>query len=85
METFNFKLFCLIIFIFFSFFPLCAGLEFKKELGKEMENEYRCLWDTVTKLAAKYSFGDAFPIRKTSQLFLEQEQTLFRGTDNSTN
>ncbi|KGM00230.1 putative ATP-dependent RNA helicase DDX60, partial [Charadrius vociferus] len=54
------------------------GLEFKKELGKEMENEYRCLWDTVTKLAAKYSFGDAFPIRKTSQLFLEQEQTLFR-------
>uniref|UniRef100_A0A663DQ04 DExD/H-box helicase 60 n=1 Tax=Aquila chrysaetos chrysaetos TaxID=223781 RepID=A0A663DQ04_AQUCH len=52
--------------------------EFKKELGKEMENEYQCLWDTVTKLAMKYSFGDAFPIRKTSQLFLEQEQTLFR-------
>uniref|UniRef100_A0A663DPN7 DExD/H-box helicase 60 n=1 Tax=Aquila chrysaetos chrysaetos TaxID=223781 RepID=A0A663DPN7_AQUCH len=41
-------------------------------------NEYQCLWDTVTKLAMKYSFGDAFPIRKTSQLFLEQEQTLFR-------
>ncbi|NXE74304.1 DDX60 helicase, partial [Cochlearius cochlearius] len=55
------------------------GLEFKKELGKEMENEYQCLWDTVTKLAVKYSFGDAFPIRKTSQLFLEQKQTLFRG------
>uniref|UniRef100_A0A8C8B629 DExD/H-box helicase 60 n=1 Tax=Otus sunia TaxID=257818 RepID=A0A8C8B629_9STRI len=54
------------------------GLEFKKELGKEMENEYKCLWDTVTKLAVKYSFGEAFPIRKTSQLFLEQEQTLFR-------
>ncbi|XP_054058697.1 probable ATP-dependent RNA helicase DDX60 isoform X2 [Rissa tridactyla] len=54
------------------------GLEFKKELGKEIENEYQCLWDTVTKLAVKYSFGDAFPIRKTSQLFLEQEQTLFR-------
>ncbi|KFW71861.1 putative ATP-dependent RNA helicase DDX60, partial [Pygoscelis adeliae] len=54
------------------------GLEFKKELGKEMENEYQYLWDTVTKLAVKYSFGDAFPIRKTSQLFLEQEQTLFR-------
>ncbi|KAF1637750.1 putative ATP-dependent RNA helicase DDX60, partial [Eudyptes filholi] len=54
------------------------GLEFKKELGKEMENEYQCLWDTVTKLAVKYSFGDAFPIRKTSQLFLEQEQTLCR-------
>ncbi|KAM6072540.1 putative ATP-dependent RNA helicase DDX60 isoform 3-T3 [Theristicus caerulescens] len=51
------------------------GLELKKELGKEMENEYQCLWDTVTKLAAKYSFGDAFPIRKTSQLFLEQKQT----------
>ncbi|NWY59089.1 DDX60 helicase, partial [Chionis minor] len=54
------------------------GLEFKKELGKEMENEYRCLWDTVTKLAVEYSFGDAFPIRNTSQLFLEEEQTLFR-------
>ncbi|NWX46476.1 DDX60 helicase, partial [Steatornis caripensis] len=55
------------------------GLEFKKELGKEMENEYQCLWNTVRKLAVKYSFGDAFPIRKTSQLFLEQKQTLFRG------
>uniref|UniRef100_A0A8B9RRJ1 Helicase ATP-binding domain-containing protein n=1 Tax=Accipiter nisus TaxID=211598 RepID=A0A8B9RRJ1_9AVES len=54
------------------------GLEFKKEMGKEMENEYQCLWDTVAKLAVKYSFGDAFPIRKTSQLFLEQEWTLFR-------
>ncbi|NXD80228.1 DDX60 helicase, partial [Halcyon senegalensis] len=54
------------------------GLEFKKELGKEIENEYQCLWDTVTKLSAKYSFGDAFPIRKTSQLFLEREQMLFR-------
>ncbi|KAM6401302.1 putative ATP-dependent RNA helicase DDX60 isoform 2-T2 [Pluvialis apricaria] len=59
-------------------FEYTKGLEFKKELGKEMENEYQCLWDTVTKLAAKYSFGDAFPVRKTSQLFLEQEQTLFR-------
>ncbi|XP_014798719.1 PREDICTED: probable ATP-dependent RNA helicase DDX60 [Calidris pugnax] len=54
------------------------GLEFKKELGKEIENEYRCLWDTVTKLAVEYSFGDAFPIRKTSRPFLQQEQTLFR-------
>ncbi|GAB0188660.1 probable ATP-dependent RNA helicase DDX60 [Grus japonensis] len=54
------------------------GLEFEKELGKEIENEYQCLWNTVTKLAVKYSFGDAFPIRKTSQLFLEQESTLFR-------
>ncbi|KFQ27307.1 putative ATP-dependent RNA helicase DDX60, partial [Mesitornis unicolor] len=54
------------------------GLEFKKELGKAIENEYQCLWNTVTKLAVKYSFGDAFPIRKTSQLFLVKEQTLFR-------
>ncbi|KAM9236873.1 LOW QUALITY PROTEIN: putative ATP-dependent RNA helicase DDX60 [Leptosomus discolor] len=54
------------------------GLEFKKELRKEMENEYQCLWDMVTKLAVKYSFGDAFPVRKTSQVFLEREQTLFR-------
>lgn len=65
---------------FFPFFLPCAGLEPKKELGKEIENEYQCLWDTVTKLVVKYSFGDAFPIRKTSQLFLDQEQTLFRGT-----
>lgn len=50
-----------------------------------MENEYQRLWDTVAKLAVKYSFGDAFPIRKTSQLFLEQERTLFRGTENSAN
>ncbi|XP_075607951.1 putative ATP-dependent RNA helicase DDX60 isoform X1 [Balearica regulorum gibbericeps] len=54
------------------------GLEFEKELGKEIENEYQCLWNTVTKLAVKYSFGDAFPLRKTSQLFLERESTLFR-------
>ncbi|NXK29990.1 DDX60 helicase, partial [Piprites chloris] len=54
------------------------GLEFQKDLGKEMENDYQFLWDTVKKLAVKYSFGDAFPIRKTSQVFLEEEQTLFR-------
>ncbi|NXI70028.1 DDX60 helicase, partial [Anseranas semipalmata] len=54
------------------------GLEYRKELGREMENEYRCLWDTVTKLTVKYGFGDAFPIRNTSQLFLDQEQTSFR-------
>ncbi|NXG59550.1 DDX60 helicase, partial [Hemiprocne comata] len=54
------------------------GLEFKKELGKEIENEYQCLWNTVTKLTQKYSSEDAFPIRKTSQLFLEKEQTLLR-------
>ncbi|KFP76553.1 putative ATP-dependent RNA helicase DDX60, partial [Acanthisitta chloris] len=54
------------------------GLEFQKDLGKEMENDYQFLWDTVAKLCVKYSFGDAFPIRKTSQLFLEKEQTLFR-------
>ncbi|KFO87667.1 putative ATP-dependent RNA helicase DDX60, partial [Buceros rhinoceros silvestris] len=58
------------------------GLEPKKELGKEIEKEYQHLWDTVTKLAVKYSFGDAFPIRKTSQLFLEQDQTLFREIPN---
>ncbi|NXC38386.1 DDX60 helicase, partial [Penelope pileata] len=54
------------------------GFEFQKELGKEMENEYRFLWDTVTKLTVKYDFGDAFPIRNTSQLFLDQQQTSFR-------
>ncbi|XP_017672013.1 PREDICTED: probable ATP-dependent RNA helicase DDX60 isoform X2 [Lepidothrix coronata] len=54
------------------------GLEFQKDLGKEMENDYQFLWDAVKKMAVKYSFGDAFPIRKTSQVFLEQEQTLFR-------
>ncbi|NWR26890.1 DDX60 helicase, partial [Tachuris rubrigastra] len=54
------------------------GLEFQKDLGKEMENDYQFLWETVKRLAVKCNFGDAFPIRKTSQLFLEQEQTLFR-------
>ncbi|XP_061848397.1 probable ATP-dependent RNA helicase DDX60 isoform X3 [Colius striatus] len=54
------------------------GLEFKKELGKEIGNEYQSLWNTVRKLAVKYSFGDAFPIRQTSQIFLEQKQTLFK-------
>ncbi|NXJ82194.1 DDX60 helicase, partial [Trogon melanurus] len=54
------------------------GLKFKKELGKEMENEYQYLWDSVTKLAVNCSFGDAFPIRKTSRIFLEEEQTFFR-------
>ncbi|XP_038034268.1 probable ATP-dependent RNA helicase DDX60 isoform X1 [Anas platyrhynchos] len=51
------------------------GLEFQKELGKEMEDEYLSLWDAVTKLTVKYGFGDAFPIRTTSQVFLDQEQT----------
>ncbi|NXF72508.1 DDX60 helicase, partial [Sclerurus mexicanus] len=52
------------------------GLEFQKDLGKEMENDYQLLWSTVKKLSVKYSFGDAFPIRKTSQVFLEQEQAV---------
>ncbi|NXT17817.1 DDX60 helicase, partial [Syrrhaptes paradoxus] len=56
-------------------FEYTEGLELKKELGEKMENEYQCLWNTVTKLSVKYSFGDAFPIRKTSQLLLEQKQT----------
>ncbi|NWX96644.1 DDX60 helicase, partial [Nothoprocta ornata] len=56
----------------------CGGLKFQKELGKEMEKEYRFLWDTVTKLAMKYDFGGAFPVRNTSQLFLEQKQPFFR-------
>ncbi|KFO79330.1 putative ATP-dependent RNA helicase DDX60, partial [Cuculus canorus] len=53
-----------------------TGLEL--ELGEEMENEYQYLWNTVTKLAVKYSFGQAFPIRQTSQLFLEQKKTLLK-------
>ncbi|KAM9579250.1 putative ATP-dependent RNA helicase DDX60 isoform 2-T2 [Guaruba guarouba] len=56
-------------------------LKFKKELGKEMEDEYRCLWETVRKLAVKYCFGDAFPIRNTSQPFLDCKCTIFREYD----
>uniref|UniRef100_A0A8C4JL26 DExD/H-box helicase 60 n=1 Tax=Dromaius novaehollandiae TaxID=8790 RepID=A0A8C4JL26_DRONO len=56
----------------------CEGLKFQKELGKEMESEYQLLWDTVTKLAVKYDFGGAFPVRNTSQLFLEQKRPFFR-------
>ncbi|XP_021250062.1 probable ATP-dependent RNA helicase DDX60 [Numida meleagris] len=55
-----------------------AGLEFQKELGKEMDKEYQFLWDTVTKLTVKYDFGDAFPIRNTTQLFIDHQQTSFR-------
>ncbi|EMP28916.1 Putative ATP-dependent RNA helicase DDX60 [Chelonia mydas] len=48
------------------------------ELGKKMKSEYQYLWNTVTKLAASCDFGDAFPVRTTSQLFLEQKQMLFK-------
>ncbi|KGL74939.1 putative ATP-dependent RNA helicase DDX60, partial [Tinamus guttatus] len=56
----------------------CKGLKFQKKLGKDIEKEYRFLWDTVNKLAVKYDFGGAFPVRNTSQLFLEQKQRFFR-------
>uniref|UniRef100_A0A8C3L1P4 DExD/H-box helicase 60 n=1 Tax=Chrysolophus pictus TaxID=9089 RepID=A0A8C3L1P4_CHRPC len=55
--------------------------EFQKELGKEMDKEYRFLWDTVTKLTVKYDFGDAFPVRNTSQVFIDHQQTSFRVYD----
>uniref|UniRef100_A0A674I640 DExD/H-box helicase 60 n=1 Tax=Terrapene triunguis TaxID=2587831 RepID=A0A674I640_9SAUR len=54
----------------------CSGLHF--ELGKEIKCEYQYLWNTVTKLAASCDFGDAFPVRTTSQLFLEQKQMVFK-------
>ncbi|XP_043401268.1 probable ATP-dependent RNA helicase DDX60 [Chelonia mydas] len=54
----------------------CSGLNL--ELGKKMKSEYQYLWNTVTKLAASCDFGDAFPVRTTSQLFLEQKQMLFK-------
>ncbi|XP_057275203.1 probable ATP-dependent RNA helicase DDX60 isoform X3 [Pezoporus wallicus] len=53
------------------------GFKFKKELGKDVEDEYQCLWDTVRKLAVKYCLGDAFPIRNSSQPFLDQKHTFF--------
>ncbi|XP_072190962.1 probable ATP-dependent RNA helicase DDX60 [Excalfactoria chinensis] len=57
------------------------GLEFQKELGKEMEKEYQFLWDTVTKLTMNFDFGDAFPIRNTSQVFIDHQQASFRVCD----
>lgn len=57
------------------------GLEFQKELGKEMDKEYQFLWDTVTKLTVNYDFGDAFPVRNTSQVFIDHQQTSFRVCD----
>uniref|UniRef100_A0A8C3F7X0 DExD/H-box helicase 60 n=1 Tax=Chrysemys picta bellii TaxID=8478 RepID=A0A8C3F7X0_CHRPI len=54
----------------------CSGLHF--ELGKEIKCEYQYLWNTVTKLASSCDFGDAFPVRTTSQLFLEQKQMVFK-------
>uniref|UniRef100_A0A7M4EVL4 DExD/H-box helicase 60 n=1 Tax=Crocodylus porosus TaxID=8502 RepID=A0A7M4EVL4_CROPO len=49
----------------------CTGLDL--ELGKDLKTEYQYLWDTVTTLAAKCNFGDAFPVRHTSQPFLEEK------------
>ncbi|OXB54574.1 hypothetical protein ASZ78_004941 [Callipepla squamata] len=60
------------------------GLESQKELGKEMDQEYQFLWDTVTKLTQKYDAGGAFPVRNTSQLLLDHQKTSFRGTEVST-
>ncbi|XP_062470916.1 probable ATP-dependent RNA helicase DDX60 isoform X2 [Pezoporus occidentalis] len=57
------------------------GFKFKKELGKDVEDEYQCLWDTVRKLAVKYCLGDAFPIRNSSQPFLDQKHTFFTEYD----
>ncbi|XP_052546100.1 probable ATP-dependent RNA helicase DDX60 isoform X2 [Tympanuchus pallidicinctus] len=54
------------------------GLEPQKELGEKMDEEYRFLWNAVTKLTVNYDFGDAFPIRNTSQVFIDHQQTSFR-------
>ncbi|XP_075786296.1 putative ATP-dependent RNA helicase DDX60 isoform X3 [Pelodiscus sinensis] len=54
----------------------CSGLNL--ELGKKMKSEYQYLWSIVTKLAANCNFGDAFPVRSTSQLFLQQKKMLFK-------
>ncbi|KYO46223.1 putative ATP-dependent RNA helicase DDX60 [Alligator mississippiensis] len=50
----------------------CTGLDL--ELGKDLKTEYQYLCDTVTTLAAKCNFGVAFPVRHTSQPFLEEKQ-----------
>uniref|UniRef100_A0A7M4EVX5 DExD/H-box helicase 60 n=1 Tax=Crocodylus porosus TaxID=8502 RepID=A0A7M4EVX5_CROPO len=60
----------------------CTGLDL--ELGKDLKTEYQYLWDTVTTLAAKCNFGDAFPVRHTSQPFLEEKHEV-KGTSNSKN
>ncbi|OXB70614.1 UNVERIFIED_CONTAM: hypothetical protein H355_005499 [Colinus virginianus] len=54
------------------------GLESQKELGKEIDQEYQFLWDTVTKLTQKYDAGGAFPVRNTSQLLIDHRKTSFR-------
>lgn len=46
-----------------------------------MDKEYQFLWDTVTKLTVNYDFGDAFPVRNTSQVFIDHQQTSFRGIE----
>ncbi|XP_066488828.1 probable ATP-dependent RNA helicase DDX60 isoform X2 [Tiliqua scincoides] len=50
-----------------------AGL--KLDLGKEIENDYQHLWNTATSLTGLSGFGDAFPVRNTSTLFLQEKQT----------
>ncbi|XP_066487732.1 probable ATP-dependent RNA helicase DDX60 isoform X2 [Tiliqua scincoides] len=50
-----------------------AGL--KLDLGKEIESDYQHLWNTATTLTGLSGFGDAFPVRKTSTLFLQEQLT----------
>uniref|UniRef100_A0A8C8RUS1 DExD/H-box helicase 60 n=1 Tax=Pelusios castaneus TaxID=367368 RepID=A0A8C8RUS1_9SAUR len=64
------------------YYEIEYGSELNLELGKEMKSEYQYLWNTVAKLATNCEFGDAFPVRTTSQLFLEQKEMLFKGTNN---
>ncbi|XP_048364691.1 probable ATP-dependent RNA helicase DDX60 [Sphaerodactylus townsendi] len=50
----------------------CAGL--KLELGKEIEKDYRYLWNTATTIVDLCDLGDAFPVRNTSKLLLQQSE-----------
>ncbi|XP_054845623.1 probable ATP-dependent RNA helicase DDX60 [Eublepharis macularius] len=50
----------------------CAGL--KLELGKDIQNCYQYLWNTATTIAGLCDLGEAFPVRNTPKLFLQQTE-----------
>ncbi|XP_030048083.1 probable ATP-dependent RNA helicase DDX60 [Microcaecilia unicolor] len=52
----------------------CAGLKF----GKQIDEEYQHLWNTVFKLVGKCEIGQSFPLRETSTPFLNVNQIPFQ-------
>lgn len=48
-------------------------------MGKEIKNDYQHLWKTATTIAGLCDLGDAFPVRNTTKLFLQQSEITVKG------